>query len=692
MSMRMTRRKFITAAGGAGVAATTGLLRLPGAATAAPATIRLLSHSSYNENSDKAVAKIGEAFAAQHNAAFAGEFIDQPEVAAKLTAEEQAQAGHDIVDLQDNLPTIHKNFLVPLDDVVAEIEKEFGAFYPVAKDSGYVDGHWLSLPWLGNAELAVYRSDYFAQAGEPIPSTWNDVLRAAPKLKKIGHPVGFAISQTEDSNAALYPLLWAFGAGVTDTTGRLAIDSPATNAALDFVRALAAQMDPAVYSWDDGGNNKDILSGHGSYTINAPSIYLRARREKMAFAAAIRQAQPPARTWRPIRPARTPGRRRPTRPSSSPTCSRARRRGRPTRTPSPSPSRRSRISDIRPNKPPGAGGRRSPGPPAEGVHAHHADPHAQGRRAADLPDARQRQRRRAGVRLDGAEPHPGAAGRRRAAAPRRGVPRDQAPHPQRDARRGHRPGRRGAQGRRRRDGDHGGRQPDRCPRRARSGAPLVVPPGAGDRAGAGGVPHRVARGAAPASRLRGAAPPPRRLPRAHRRRRGQPGVRGARAPAARRVLRHPAARRDAVRRAAAHARPGVDGARLLRPARPPHLGRPAGHGGEPAPRGGDSQHVVLRVPPRPAGVPERGLPADAEDAARRGQRDGAGAPGAGAGGGAPGLDLRVAQEAQGGGGRRWCCGRVPGGARPNSSAQSGTYNIRRSSVCRVSQVNGWPLD
>src|SRR5205807_1772992 len=149
MSMRMTRRKFITAAGGAGVAATTGLLRLPGAATAAPATIRLLSHSSYNENSDKAVAKIGEAFAAQRN-----------------------------------------------------------------------------------AELAVYRSDYFAQAGEPIPSTWNDVLRAAPKLKKIGHPVGFAISQTEDSNAALYPLLWAFGAGVTDTTGRLAIDSPATNAAL----------------------------------------------------------------------------------------------------------------------------------------------------------------------------------------------------------------------------------------------------------------------------------------------------------------------------------------------------------------------------------------------------------------------------------------------------------------------------
>jgi ABC-type glycerol-3-phosphate transport system substrate-binding protein len=292
--MRVTRRDLLTTAGTAGLAVAGGLLRVPPALAGAAVTLRLVAHSSYNEDSDKAIAKIGNEFAAKHNAAFAGEFIDQPEVAAKLTAEEQAQSGHDIVDLQDNLPAIHKNYLVPLDDVVAGITKEFGPFYQVAKDSGYVDGHWLSLPWLGNSELAVYRSDYFASIGEQPPANWNDLLRAAAKLKKAGHPVGIAISATEDSNAALYPLLWSFGGAITNREGRLTIDSPATNAALDYVRKLAAQMEPAIYSWDDSSNNKYILSGRGAYTINAPSIYLKAKRDKMAFAGAVKHGQPPA--------------------------------------------------------------------------------------------------------------------------------------------------------------------------------------------------------------------------------------------------------------------------------------------------------------------------------------------------------------------------------------------------------------
>ncbi len=291
--MGMTRRAFVTVVGGAGLAAAAGLGR-PRPAAGAGATLRLLAHSSYNEDSDKAIARLGAEFAAAHSATFSADFIDQPEVAAKLTAEEQAQAGHDIVDLQDNLPTIHKGFLVPLDDVVAEITRTYGAFYPIAKDSGYVDGHWLSIPWLGNCELGVYRADYFAQVGERPPATWTDLLRAATKLKKAGHPVGIAVSQCEDSNAALYPLLWSFGASVTDARGRLTIDSPATGAALDYVRRLAAEMDPTVFSWDDSSNNKHMLSGRGSYTINAPSIYLKAKRDKMPFAASVKHAQPPA--------------------------------------------------------------------------------------------------------------------------------------------------------------------------------------------------------------------------------------------------------------------------------------------------------------------------------------------------------------------------------------------------------------
>ncbi len=289
--MNMTRREFARVAGTAGVvAAVGGQGRRAGAAP----TIRLLAHSSYNEDSDKAIEKLGKEFAAQNGAEFVGDFIDQPEIAAKLTAEEQARAGHDIVDLQDNLPTIHKSFLVPLDDVVADITKRHGEFYPIARDSGHVEGHWLSLPWLGNAVQSVYRADYLKQVGEKAPATWDDLLRVAAKLKKIDRPVGIPISQCEDANSILYPLLWSFGASVVDKQGRIAVDSPATAAALDYVRKLYAHMEPGVLSWDDGGNNKHMLSGRGSWTINAPSIYLKAKREKMPFADVIEQSPPPA--------------------------------------------------------------------------------------------------------------------------------------------------------------------------------------------------------------------------------------------------------------------------------------------------------------------------------------------------------------------------------------------------------------
>src|SRR5947199_9377458 len=92
--MKITRRGFLKAAGGTGLAVATGTLRWPHrVAAGSSTTLRLLGHSAFNEARDKAIAKIGNDFAAQHNSTFAGDFIDQPEVAAKLTAEEQAKSG-----------------------------------------------------------------------------------------------------------------------------------------------------------------------------------------------------------------------------------------------------------------------------------------------------------------------------------------------------------------------------------------------------------------------------------------------------------------------------------------------------------------------------------------------------------------------------------------------------------------------
>src|SRR5207245_10020998 len=103
-------------------------------------------------------------------------------------------------------------------------------------------------------------------------------LCAAGELNKAAHPVALPISQCEDANSILFPLLWSFGASVADAKAKLTLDSPQTRAALSYVRKLFSQMYDTVLSWDDSGNNKHMLSGRGSYTINAPSIYLLAHR------------------------------------------------------------------------------------------------------------------------------------------------------------------------------------------------------------------------------------------------------------------------------------------------------------------------------------------------------------------------------------------------------------------------------
>ena len=81
---------------------------------------------------------------------------------------------------------------------------------------------------------------------------------------------------------------------MADAKDKLTLDSPQTRAALGYGRKLFAQMDATVLSWDDSGNNKHMLSGRGSYTINAPSIYLRAQREKMPFAPSVRHTLAPS--------------------------------------------------------------------------------------------------------------------------------------------------------------------------------------------------------------------------------------------------------------------------------------------------------------------------------------------------------------------------------------------------------------
>src|SRR5262249_41675385 len=143
----------------------------------------------------------------------------------------------------------------------------------------------------------------------------------------------------------------------------------------------------------------------------------------------------------------------------------------------------------------------------------------EGGRAPRLQAPRERPRRDPGLRLHRPEPHTRPARRRLPTPPGRGAPGRQAPHPQRDAGRGPRPGR----GRAAR-GYGGAAPPPRPPRRAPAG-PTRAPPPPPPQGGPGGwVGGGGARGPPPPPRLREPPAPARRFAHPDRRRRGEPAA------------------------------------------------------------------------------------------------------------------------------------------------------------------------
>src|SRR5437879_3787152 len=80
----------------------------------------------------------------------------------------------------------------------------------------------------------IWRHDLWYGLGE-APTTWAHVLKAAPKLKAIGHPIGIGMSNELDSNMANIALMMCFGSFIQNADNQLTINSKHTVDALKFM-------------------------------------------------------------------------------------------------------------------------------------------------------------------------------------------------------------------------------------------------------------------------------------------------------------------------------------------------------------------------------------------------------------------------------------------------------------------------
>lgn len=301
-STAYSRRRFLETTALAGAAAVAAPY-VKSAYSAGKLTLGLWDH--WVPGANEALDKICQAWGEKNKVDVKVDFITSIGGKDLLTAQAEARArtGHDMMSHRTWEPSIHRNSLEPVDDVVAEITEKHGEFIPTAAYLAKLDGTWRAVPAPTGSHTypMVSRLDLFKEhAGIDLKATfpaggnrdkalvdrWNydNFLEAAKKLHAAGHPFGNPIGPTSDSQDWLGPLFLSFGSVMVDAKGNITANSDETRAALAYVKRLTQYMPPDVYAWDDAGNNRWIISGKGSSIQNPPSAWAVCKRDNPAAA------------------------------------------------------------------------------------------------------------------------------------------------------------------------------------------------------------------------------------------------------------------------------------------------------------------------------------------------------------------------------------------------------------------------
>jgi multiple sugar transport system substrate-binding protein len=199
--------------------------------------------------------------------------VNNAELPARAAAQVAAQSGHDLFQFLAP-PASHEDNVIPLNDVVTELNRKLGKMHDVAYKSSY---NPKTKRYFGVADNYVpdpvnYRRSLFFNVGS-APNSWEDIRKAAPKLRAAGHPVGLGMSQELDSNMMGIALLQCYGGLIQNEEHRVTLNSKGTRDALNLMRDIYKNgMSPEVFAWTAASNNQAFNAGRLSLTLNAISI------------------------------------------------------------------------------------------------------------------------------------------------------------------------------------------------------------------------------------------------------------------------------------------------------------------------------------------------------------------------------------------------------------------------------------
>ena len=296
--LRYSRRQILRNGSALGLSAA-GLqmvLRSSGHTLAAPRQTRyqtggklnILAGSYFVPEAQDFFVKQVQDWGSQNGVEVTADFVNWPDIQAKVSAAVESGAGPDIVEMREGWQYLYYEQMTDLNDLAMQVGDAAGGYYDWVTNTASVDGNFYSIPVGTSSAAFAYRISYFEQAGitdaaNNFPKTWEDLFAVGKTLKGMGKPLGQALGHsTGDPASFAYPYMWSYGAMELEEDGKTVAFNKDTfvDGMNTFIQAWKDAYDETGLSWDDSANNRAFLSDQISATLNGSSVYLAAQSAK----------------------------------------------------------------------------------------------------------------------------------------------------------------------------------------------------------------------------------------------------------------------------------------------------------------------------------------------------------------------------------------------------------------------------
>jgi multiple sugar transport system substrate-binding protein len=279
MEMRtsaLSRRQLLKAGGAAAVVAGAApSIVIPGRARAQQKTLKILQWKHFVPSYDEwfngtYVKEWGE----QNDTEVLVDNVGVADIEKLAKVEMGASQGHDLV-LFVKPPSEWEGHVIDHHEIYEECESKYGKPFDFCVKSTYNPKTDTHIGFCGVFLPAVisYRKDLWGSAGA-TPESWADVLEAGRRIKLLyDKPVGISLAPEQNSGQTIRAIMYSFGASEQNADGNPILKSKETLEVIKYVKALYEEaMFQEVLTWDAASNNRFMLAGDGSLTLDTISI------------------------------------------------------------------------------------------------------------------------------------------------------------------------------------------------------------------------------------------------------------------------------------------------------------------------------------------------------------------------------------------------------------------------------------